>query len=491
MSDRFLGVCKFFGLWCLGCLAGWTFPANANGDLDAGPLFDHYSLTLDPGHRAEAMGPLYYRQQRDTERTFAVPPLFSHTSDPATESEEFDFVYPLLTYDRFGREYRWQLLQLLSLAGGQTQDDVMKRRFTLFPIYFQQRASDPSLNYTAFLPVYGHLKQRLLRDEIFFVLFPLYVQTRKRDVVTDNYLYPVFHWRHGEALRGWQFWPLLGAERKDITARTNNFGETEIVGGHDKFFALWPIYLHNTLGLGTDNPQREFGVLPLYHSLRSPNRDTTGVLWPFFTWIDEREKKYREWDGPWPLVVVARGEGKTTTRFFPLFSQARSTNLTSNFYLWPVYKYNRVHSGPLDRDRTRILFFLYSGVSEKNTETGQARERTDLWPLFSRRRDFNGNWRLQLLAPLEPVLPNSKSVERNWSPLWSLWRAEKNPRTGDASQSLLWNLYRRETSGPTRKCSLLFGLFQYQSGPETRRWRLFYIPLSKSQPKSDHVPEHR
>ncbi|MEK7706628.1 MAG: hypothetical protein AAB380_01350 [Verrucomicrobiota bacterium] len=276
-----------------------------------------------------------------------------------------------------------------------------------------------------------------------------------------------------------------------MTAKTNGFGETEVIGGHDKFFALWPIYFNSALAIGTENPQKEFGILPLYNSVRSPNRDSTGVLWPFFTWIDDREKKYREWEGPWPLVVVARGEGKTTTRFLPFFSRASNTNLVSNSYLWPVYKYNRIQSSPLVRERTRILFFLFSAVNEKNTETGAAHERTDFWPLFTHRRDFNGNTRLQLLAPIEPILPNNKSVERNWSPLWSVWRAEKNPKTGNTSQSLLWNLYRRETSPASKKCSLLFGLFKYQSDAKAKHWRVFYLPLTKSQKDSEHVSEHR
>jgi hypothetical protein len=461
--------------------------AHAAHDLDAGLLFDHYSLTLELGHRTEMLGPLFYTQERETENSFGVPPLFSHTQDDAVEAEEFDFLYPVLTYDRFGHEFRWQLGQLLSLSGGQDQQEISRKRFTLFPIYFQQRSPDSTQNYTALVPIYGHLKDRLLRDEIFFVMFPLYSRTRKRDVVTDNYLYPFFHLRRGNGLNGWQFWPLVGEEHKSVTTKTNGFGETEIIGGHREFFALWPIYLKNSLGIGTENPQKEFGILPLYYSFRSPNRDSTSVLWPFFMLINDRQKQYREWEGPWPFVVVARGKGKTTTRFLPLFSRSHNTNQVSNSYLWPVYKYNRLHSGPLDRDRTRILFFLYSKVNEHNTETGAVRKRTDLWPFFTHHRDFNGNTRLQLIAPLEPILPNNKGIERNWSPLWSVWRAERNPKTGDTSQSLLWNLYRRETTPTSRKCSLLFGIFQYQSNPEAKRLRLFYIPFGKSQNRTNSL----
>lgn len=158
----------------------------------AGPLFDEFGLTLAPGHRIEALGPFFYSEQEETQRIWAVPPLLSYTRDPATESKEFDFLYPVLTYNRYGGQYRWQVFEVLSFAGGPTQRETARDRFTLFPLYFQQRSSDTNQNYTAVFPVYGHLKHRLFRDDIFFALFPLYSETRKKDVVTDNYLWPLF-----------------------------------------------------------------------------------------------------------------------------------------------------------------------------------------------------------------------------------------------------------------------------------------------------------
>jgi hypothetical protein len=113
-------------------------------------------------------------------------------------------------------------------------------------------------------------------------------------------------------------------------------------------------------------------------------------------------------------------------------------------------------------------------------ETGRRLRQIDLWPLFTSRRDLEGRNRLQILAPLEPFLPNNTSVERDLSPLWSLWRSEKNSKTGATSQSLLWNLYRRDKVPEGRKCSLLFGLFQYQSGYDGRSWRVLYVPFGKS-----------
>jgi hypothetical protein len=469
------------GLWLLGF--SLTVAPISAAERHAGPLYDHFDLTLAPGHRSEALGPLFYEELKESQRTFAIPPLFSRTRDPEVDSEEIDFCYPLLTYDRFGEQYRWQFFQVFNFSGGPTQEETERNRFTLFPFYFQQRSSDPSQNYTALFPIYGHLQKRLFRDEICFVLFPIYGRTHKKDVVTDNIVYPFFHLRHGDGLKGWQFWPLAGHEHKEITTRTNGFNEPETIPGHERLFILWPLFLQQTSGIGTDNPMWQQASLPLYNLQRSPQRDQTTIVWPFFSWIDEREKKYREWEVPWPFIVIARGEGKTTTRFFPLFSQAHTPTLQSDFYLWPVYKFNRAHIDPLDRTRTRILFFLYSDTVQKNTETGAFQRRVDFWPLFTHRRDYDGSTRLQIGALLEPYVPNNKSIERDYSQLWSFWRSESNPRANASSQSLLWNLYRRDVRGDSRKCSLLFGLFQYQSDASGKRMRWFYFPMGKRSPK--------
>jgi len=473
---------KIFAICCLSLAVVWPAHVLAGDWLHAGFLYDDYKLTLEPGHRTEVLGPLFYSEEKDTERTWALPPLFSDTTDPSIERHEYDFGYPILTYRRFGTEYRWQLIQIFAWAGGGNQAEQEARRFTLFPFYFQQRSPEPGQNYTAVGPFYGHLKNRLFRDDIFFVMFPLFSETRKADVVTDNYVYPFFSLRHGNSLQGWKLWPIVGEQHKGITWKTNGFGDSEMIPGHDSMFVMWPIFLKKTGGIGTTNAEKSLAVLPLFSTVRSTNRDSSTVIWPFFTHITDREKKYTEWQTPWPLVDFSHGETRHIARVWPFFSQATNQYLESDWYLWPIYKFNRVHSDPLDRTRTRILFFLYSDTNQKNTQTGAYQERRDFWPLFTWKHDYNGNTRLQFFAPLEPILPTSKSVERDYSPVWSVWRSEKNAKTGATSQSLLWNLYRHEAAPASKKCSLLFGLFQYQSGVASKRVRLFYIPIGKGKP---------
>jgi hypothetical protein len=78
------------------------------------------------------------------------------------------------------------------------------------------------------------------------------------------------------------------------------------------------------------------------------------------------------------------------------------------------------------------------------------------------------------MALLEPFFPNNRTMRREYSPIWTVWRSEKNGRTGATSQSLLWNLYRHEKAGEVKKSSLLFGLFQYQSTLEGARRGMCY-----------------
>jgi hypothetical protein len=455
--------------------------AEAEREVLAGPAWSDYHLTLESGRRQEAVGPLFYAQQTGLEWHWDALSLFCYSRTPDSDWTEAEFLYPLFTWRRFGTEYRVQLFQLLSFSGGKTQAGPDTRLFTLFPLYFQRRSDDPALNYTALVPFYGHLEDRLYHDDIKFVLFPLYSETRKKQVVTDNYLYPLFHVRSGGNVTGWQFWPLTGTEQRTPAQATNSAGEIETVGGYNRFFALWPFYIQDQSGAGTTNQEDRLTVMPFFSRLRSPLRDEDCYGWPLGYWrLNDRGMNTREQDFLWPLFEKARGD-KTVTRIFPFYSRASGRGLENDFYLWPLYKYLRMETPAMVKERTRLAFFLYSDNREKSRQDGSRLHRVDFWPFFTWRRDMEQKERLQALALLEPFFPNNRSVEREYSQLWSLWRTEKDGRTGAASQSLLWNLYRHESGPDSRKCSLLFGLFQYQSGGKGANWRVCWIPIGKEK----------
>lgn len=489
---------KRFSLWW--CLLGILMspPSCLGQPRGTSPLQDEFRLVLEPGHRAESAGPFYSSLETEDEQSWGIHPFFSKTVYGA-DATEIDVLYPLFTYDRFGPESRWQVFQLLSGTSGRTAQGAEIHRRTVFPFYFNQRSTAATNDYTVLFPFYGTLRNRLFRDEITFKAWPFFVSSHKGaqmtvpdpaapDVpvyaggfTTDNYLFPFYHRRYGEGLHGWQVWPLAGYEQKLAGSRTNLWGDVEPTPGHLKKMAMWPLFFEERRQLGTANPEHEIALLPFFSRFHSPQRDSISAPWPLgLTITDDRAKGYREWGFPWPLVVFARGPGKTTDRVWPFYSRAHAGSLSSGFFLWPLYKVNTFDSPPLWRERKRVLFFLYSDVVERSTDTGLAARRTDLWPLFTASVNAEGARRLQLLAPVESLIPNNKSLGRNWSPLWSIWRSEQNPATGSASASFLWNLFRKDTTPTSKKCSLLFGLFQYQTSPDGKRWRAFGIPFRRA-----------
>ncbi len=69
------GLTCCFVLFWLGLAVSETPSAARAESLHAGPLFDEFDLTLAPGHRTEALGPFFYSEQKETQRTWAVPPV--------------------------------------------------------------------------------------------------------------------------------------------------------------------------------------------------------------------------------------------------------------------------------------------------------------------------------------------------------------------------------------------------------------------------------
>lgn len=495
------------GLSLLSPLTAWS--KGESPRLMLGPVYQEYSLILHEGTRREAVGPFWYSEEHReplprtdgefrpepgpvTEKITAFPPFFSIQERPQTDGLSWDFIYPAVTYDRFGQERFFQALQLLNFSGGRDADGVTWEKFSFFPIYFQRRASDPRQNYTAVWPIYGHVEKHFFRDKVDWFFWPLYVRTRKRDVVTENFLVPVFHVRHGPGLAGWQFWPLFGTETGTVSTRTNVSGFVETQPGHKSVFIFWPIFFHNNSMLGTTNPVRQLGVLPLFSYQLSPARDTRTYLWPVgLTLSEDRRQQYNQTDILWPLLSFGRGPSRQLNRFFPLFSRDEREDGHSLSLLWPLYQERRRVSTGVERSAVRVLLNMYCDETVRDTQTGRAASRTDLWPLFITRRDMEGRELFQMLALLEPWLPHNDGVRRNYSPLWSIWRSETDKRSGKQSCSLLWNLYRCERTPTTRKFSAMFGLVQHWSGPDGCGWRLFHLfgrgPTELSGPSARSV----
>jgi len=495
MRRRLLG-------WILMLAAGVSTPAGADDWFEGGPFAASFPTLWEAGWRQEALGPLAWWQQTPETTSSGLSPLFSHESTPSLDREQFDVLYPVLTWRRSGKEARWQLGQMINWVstGQQDESDRYVHR-TLFPFYFEQRSVSGTNDYFAVMPFYGHLHNRLFRDDIDFIMFPLYSKTRKRDVITRNYVYPFFHLREGPGLTGWQFWPLYGTQRREETIGKDLFGDPLVTPAGNSWFALWPLLAYQRVeGASTNarvqqprlsmlaspfSPARDrityesFQALPFVSLLRSTDRDQSTYLWPLFSRTEDRKKGFVEWGAPWPFIGWANGEGKTARRVWPLYGDIQAGKLRRNFLMWPLYTHQHIEDTAFERDRWRSLFILYDDNVVRSRETGEYRRETGIWPFFHWKHDPSGRERLRVFAVAENIVRNREAVERNYSPVWSAYRSERDPAKGSASQSVLWNFFRRDVSTNEVRTSCLFGMVQTTRKTEgDRHWRFLWLPNS-------------
>ena len=203
---------------------------------------------------------------------------------------------------------------------------------------------------------------------------------------------------------------------------------------------------------------------------------------PFFSHVTDREKKYSEWQTPFSWWNLRMAKVK-----YPAYLAVFSASPTMRIWRRLVscgrlYKYNRVHSDPLDRTAHAEFILPFSDYDQKNTETGAYQRREDLWPLFTYRHDYNGN----LLPDVRAAGTDAADGKSPWNGITHRYgrcgARKTTQRTGAKASRCSGTFTAAQVTPESKKCSLLFGLFQYQSGTGGKHVRLFYIPVMATKP---------
>jgi hypothetical protein len=191
--------------------------------------------------------------------------------------------------------------------------------------------------------------------------------------------------------------------------------------------------------------------------------------------------------------LTVTGNKRNVTRFLPFYSDERTDNSTKNWYLWPIYRNDTLHSPQYRQERDRVLFFLFFNRVESWANDDKERRRTALWPLFLYTSNTEGEKRLTLPAPLESIL-DKEGFEALWAPLWRIYDQRWTDQ-GDSSLSLFWNLYwhdsrkdsygwelfplyRQRSTPAFFEMQILKGLINYSEVSKRRKLSLFWLPFS-------------
>lgn len=407
--------------------------------------------------RAEIDGDPFYQRITTPEESFlAIRPFYSDYKNVEKGARVQDFLWPLYTRKHFYDETYGRLL-FFGFQQQLPEDGQERYRNWLIPFWFSGMNAQGE-RYFALFPIGGTINEFLGRDEFSFVLWPLYSQGRINDVETTSILWPIYSRTTGNETDRFRIWPFYGHSVRD-----NLF---------DRKFILWPLY--NEVRYAKEEDEGGFILFPLYGRIATEKATSYWVLPPFFRYTKGEERALY---APWPFIQWADGT-KKKLEIWPLFGRKQFCRQHKNYYLWPFIHTDKNFANQAVNERWRVYPFFHR---EKTTplaaeEVDKVESYWKIWPVMSWEKKGDQS-RLRLLEfwPFR----YTAGIERNWAPLWTLYRREASAHRTD--HHLLWGLYRQHAHADVFEWSLLKGLAGYKRTSSAKQYRVLFFRFGNDE----------
>jgi hypothetical protein len=440
------------------------------------PFFHIQTDKEKQSRRVDGAGPFFSQSESPQEREWTLRPFVSYRENAKEKTEEWEYLYPLGRYKKSPEGTEKRFIPLYSSFTPAQQNEDQRDNVDFFPVFWGKDKEGKS--YGGMFPFGGTFRGRFARDEIQFVLWPLYTRVREGETQTVNILWPIFSSTSGGDRSGFRIWPLFGEEKK------------EGIGAYQKTFFLWPIGQYQQRDLDTDYPKTYFYLFPLYLSEQSPNEHKTIFLWPFFNFYSEDHFNYHQVDFPWPIIQFAHGENMEGFKFWPLFTYRKVDQREKMSLFWPIF----IQEKEEDEDRDEVLnrFLYVSKFHQVYYKKENRWERvTKFWPFFHYAEDGRGMEHFYF-PDLMPA--DWEGLERNIGMLFRVYEYYQDGKGKEISK-FLWGLYYHQKQKDLNRIEVSFlftylrekevlevsflkGLFGYRRAGPQRQMKLFYLPIS-------------
>lgn len=423
--------------WVLGTLLLTNGLVGPLGSAEANSNQAPDSLTAKQGCTA----PLYEQGQSGTSRYVAFHPFYYHLETPAQDFERSDLLWPLATWTRMRNE---KLFQALFVVRNQTFSARENGRYRtwVMPFYFQGR-DKAERNYCAIFPLGGRIREFAGRDEITFLLFPLFINSRVNDVRSTSWLWPLFSRTEGDGISRLRALPFYARSEKS--------------GSFVKRSLLWPIW-HSAEYTDPERSGRAWILFPFAGHSRVASESTLWILPPFFRFSKGAGQKLSYF--PWPFLQSA--SGRIEKRYlWPLWGRKQTPAEREEFFLWPLVKHRSSDGSVGSECSLRVLPFYWSRTHSSKTDSGARsclEKQRAIWPLFSwRSKNDSHSLRILNLWPLAADGP----LNRNYAPLWTLYKTRSDNNSFE--RELLWGFYHQSKSSQGESRLSIFPLFERES----------------------------
>ena len=414
---------------------------------DAWPIYYHEEIA---GRKeTDIIWPIVESVKRPDRTAEGVYPLVTHFTEPTHNTNSLEVLYPIFI-DRSGdtRHKIW-LLPIFFYTDHKQQTKYTKT--TVFPILWWGTGRDGD-SYFAFFPFYGTIRDRLARQEIYFVVFPIYSRTMLEAHTNNNVLFPLIAWGKGGNRENSRFIPFYTYYHKQ--------GEPKL------WSVLWPFFSFSASDGTETKPRSMFYFFPFYGYDHTPEKRTWAVLWPLFTFEKKRGSDYYSWIGPWPLCRMQEDKDFSRTQFWPFYGRLVNKGSTKKYYLWPVYRTYHNDAERIAQDDWSVLLALvhktFTDKLQKTTET-----RTGFWPLFRYYRKPDGTRWFYTLAPL--WIHDEPGFERVYSRFWRIFEYLDDKKRDEKSVRFVWRLVRYDRYAKYRTFNFIGPLFRYEYEPGVQR----------------------
>lgn len=447
--------------------------AAPNAELNVAPLFARHTL---PGwETAEALGGAI-RHEADAAAThWALSPLW-WIERRADGSNEADFLFAFGRYfDEPEREMTsWRLFPLGWWRSERRSDGIRDTDWSLLMWLIGGGDSEDGENYFWVFPFGGKGRNVLSYDEFRFVLWPLWIQSKKDGRTATHWLWPLFGKQEGSE-KGWRFFPF--------------YGRSEVPGKYRRSFWLWPMLNFAEDGLDLEHPRKGWLAFLIGGHVEQGDFEANSVLWPFFTWEKQPSRGHRSFT-IWPLVrfQTTEADGRTVRRVIPFWLHYEDPDTEYRSVLFPFFwwRKDQLALGG-ERESWYGVPLFYS--SRTQWDDGTHAEHTRMWPVFSEKVERDGASTVRILDPGIPAVIQPETLSRNFGFLYEVW-SDRRPAQPAPVQRMrrgwlgLWRDVegsghrRRSFAGiggewnepdGTAHTALLFGLLRWRTDPDGTR----------------------
>ncbi|MBP1753207.1 MAG: hypothetical protein H6Q57_2043 [Geobacteraceae bacterium] len=270
-------------------------------------------------------GDLYERFWRD-EYHYVLFPLYSRTVKKGTTTR--NYLYPVFSTIEGDKESGFQVWPLY---GQSAKEGVYRKRFVIWPIFFDEEVDLDTDNPTRKL----------------FIL-PLYASVESPNLSSRHYLWPFFGHSVNRAKKSeewdyfWPFFVTVKGENRTLD-RYIPFYSADKRKDYTKHWYMWPLYSHEKLETESFGQERSRILYFLY----SDNRETWNVdgksrrkvaFWPLFLYKkDVREVKSFSFPAPVEPIVDGEGIERHWAPLWRIYIQKWTDEGSAASFLWNLY----------------------------------------------------------------------------------------------------------------------------------------------------------